>query len=93
MLGILLAFACAPLDEEACLAIEADAECPSEADASDVLVGEEICGDPVRVVTRTGALVDRIDCGEGAPGEDCCCYEAHLRDRHGEACIAEGATR
>jgi hypothetical protein len=89
MVLLVLLFACAPLDEKVCLPVEPDDECPSEDDASDELVGGETCEDPVRVVTRTGALIERVDdCIDNDPDHNtCCCYEAHLRDRHGETCV------
>ncbi len=92
MLALLLSFACAPLDDNACVAVPFDAECPSEEDAADDLVGGETCTDPVEVITRTGAFLERVeDCYVDDPEHTaCCCYEAHLRERHGETCLPEG---
>lgn len=92
---LLLLLACAPLDEEACLAVAPDAECPSDEEASDQLVGKETCDDPVQLVTRTGAFLERVDdCTKDESGEtSCCCYEAHLSWHSDELiCVSYGDT-
>lgn len=84
---------CGPMDDEACLTVDFEAECPSDEDARDQLVGTQTCEDPVRKVTRTGELISSEDV-EGYDGTygyvdafTRCCYEAAYKEKIGESCV------
>ena len=86
----------APLDDEACLYLEVDAECPSEEDARDQLVGNQTCEQPVRVILKIGEFLSEEeirgqytygDTGSSGYTNLECCYEAAYRTKKGESCI------
>ncbi len=81
------------LDDEACIVVSVDAECPSTEDASAQLVGTETCEDPVREVVATGDLIERRDVSSGwyydtgwAAQHEQCCYEAAYKVHPDEGC-------
>lgn len=84
---------CGPMDDEACLRVDFEAECPSDDKAAEQLVGNTTCESPSRKVTRTGELISEedIEAHEGTYGYvDAyteCCYEAAYRTLKGQDCV------
>lgn len=84
---------CAELDDEACLRVRFEAECPEPGEARKELVGDKTCETPVRKIVRTGELLWSADI-EGQSGtygyEDpytSCCYEAAYTELEGQSCV------
>ncbi len=81
------------LDDEACLTVALDDECPSSQEAADQLIGSETCEDPVREIIAIGDFIERrevdsqywYDTGWTANYESCC-YEAAYDVKRGEGC-------
>jgi hypothetical protein len=84
---------CRSLDDEACLAVELDEECPSVAEAQEELEGRRTCESPVREVTRVGELVSSAEAEDtgnfGVPQGPhiACCYEAAYKVHGGQSCV------
>ena len=81
------------LDDEACIVVALDEDCPSAEDAAAQLVGTETCEDPVREVVATGELIERKDVSSGwyydtgwAAQHEQCCYEAAYKVHPDEGC-------
>ena len=81
------------LDDEACLVVSVDDECPSAEDAAAQLVGTETCEDPVREIVATGELLERRDITGGwyydtgwTAQHEHCCYEAAYEIHPDEGC-------